>query len=100
MQVSHVPQDICMYNINLLIETIDRPCGAKYSLDEIREMVKADESMQNLVHEEQQEYITKLNECHALQNMSIRATNTAAAWDVQSTLDNVFKMVGSMQHIV
>ncbi|KAG1846337.1 hypothetical protein C8R48DRAFT_546661, partial [Suillus tomentosus] len=74
----------------------DRPRGAKYSLDEIREMVKADESMQNLVHEEQQEYITKLNERRALQNMSIRATNTAAAQDVQSTLDNVFKMLDGL----
>ncbi|KAG1905550.1 uncharacterized protein F5891DRAFT_936926, partial [Suillus fuscotomentosus] len=74
----------------------DRPRGAKYSLDEIREMVKADESMQNLVHEEQQEYITKLNECRALQNMSIRATNTAAARDVQSMLDNVFKMLDGL----
>ncbi|KAG1857941.1 hypothetical protein C8R48DRAFT_606727, partial [Suillus tomentosus] len=74
----------------------DHPCGAKYSLDKIREMVKADESMQNLVHEEQQEYITKLNECCALQNMSIHATNTAAARDVQSTLDNVFKMLDGL----
>ncbi|KAG1903495.1 uncharacterized protein F5891DRAFT_977619 [Suillus fuscotomentosus] len=47
----------------------DRPRGAKYSLDEIREIVKADKSMQNLVHEEQQEYTTKLNEHRALQNM-------------------------------
>ncbi|KAG1761671.1 hypothetical protein EDD22DRAFT_953773 [Suillus occidentalis] len=70
--------------------------GAKYSLDEIREMVKADESMQNLVCEEQQEYINKLNKRRALQNMSVRATNTAAARDVQSTLDNVFKMLDGL----
>ncbi|KAG2124848.1 uncharacterized protein EDB93DRAFT_1258552 [Suillus bovinus] len=74
----------------------DLPRGTKYSLDEIREMVKADESMQNLVHEEQQEYINKLTERCALQNMSIRATNTAAARDVQSTLDNVFKMLDGL----
>ncbi|KAG1721162.1 hypothetical protein EDD22DRAFT_790872 [Suillus occidentalis] len=74
----------------------DHPCGAKYSLDEIQEMVKADESMQNLVHEEQQEYINKLNECRALQNMSVCTMNTAAAQDVQSTLDNVFKMLDGL----
>ncbi|KAG2359348.1 hypothetical protein BDR07DRAFT_1262047, partial [Suillus spraguei] len=31
---------------------------------------------------EQQEYINKLNKHHALQNMSVCATNTAAAHDV------------------
>ncbi|KAG1818069.1 uncharacterized protein BJ212DRAFT_1298919 [Suillus subaureus] len=70
----------------------DHPHGAKYSLDEIWEMVKADKSMQNLDRNEQQEYINKLKECHALQNMSVCAMNTAAARDVQSMLDNVFKM--------
>ncbi|KAG2111897.1 uncharacterized protein F5147DRAFT_771466 [Suillus discolor] len=71
----------------------DRPHGAKYLLDEIRDLVKEDHSMHNLTPKEQQEYINKLNEHRALQNMSIRATNTAAARDVQSTLDNVFKMI-------
>ncbi|KAG1894290.1 uncharacterized protein F5891DRAFT_985172 [Suillus fuscotomentosus] len=74
----------------------DRPHGAKYSLDEIRDLVKEDHSMHNLTSEEQQEYISKLNEHRALQNMSVRATNTAAAHDVQSTLDNVFKMLDSL----
>ncbi|KAG1884119.1 hypothetical protein F4604DRAFT_1575077, partial [Suillus subluteus] len=74
----------------------DRPRGAKYSLDEIREMVKADKSMQNLVHKKQQEYINKLNERCTLQNMSVHAMNTAAAQDVQSMLDNVFKMLDGL----
>ncbi|KAJ8585395.1 hypothetical protein M405DRAFT_721029, partial [Rhizopogon salebrosus TDB-379] len=68
----------------------------KYLLDEIRDLVKADDSMQNLTSEEQQEYIDKLNEHRALQNMSVRATNTAAARDVQSTLDNIFKMLDGL----
>ncbi|KAG1787593.1 uncharacterized protein HD556DRAFT_1246585, partial [Suillus plorans] len=38
----------------------------------------------------------KLNEHRALQHMSIRATNTAAARDVQSTLDTIFKMLDSL----
>jgi hypothetical protein len=59
-------------------------------------MVKADDTLRNLTAEEQQEYIDKLNEHRALQNMSVRATNTAAARDVQSTLDSVFKMVCSV----
>jgi hypothetical protein len=52
--------------------------------------------MHNLTLEEKQEFINKLNEHCALQNMSVCATNTATAHDVQSTLDNVFKMVSSM----
>ncbi|KAG2743411.1 hypothetical protein P692DRAFT_201672374, partial [Suillus brevipes Sb2] len=60
----------------------DRPRGAKLSLKEIRNLVKADDSMRNLTAEEEQEYINKLNEHCALQNMSVRATNTAVARDV------------------
>jgi hypothetical protein len=59
-------------------------------------MVKADDTLHNLTAEEQQEYIDKLNEHRALQNMSVRATNTAAVRDVQSTLDGVFKTVCSV----
>ncbi|KAG0693901.1 hypothetical protein DFH29DRAFT_765374, partial [Suillus ampliporus] len=72
------------------------PRGAKYSLDEIQDLVKADNGMQNLTPEEQQEYIDKLHEHCALQNMSVCATNTAAARDIQSTLDNVFKMLDGL----
>ncbi|KAG1848951.1 hypothetical protein DFJ58DRAFT_662709, partial [Suillus subalutaceus] len=60
----------------------DLPRGAKLSLGEIRNLVKADDSMRNLTAEEEQEYINQLNEHRALQNMSVRATNTAAARDV------------------
>ncbi|KAG2135771.1 hypothetical protein DEU56DRAFT_737506 [Suillus clintonianus] len=74
----------------------DRPRGAKYSLDEIREMVKDDEALQNLSLQDQQEYIDRLNEHRALRNMSVRASNTAAACDAQSTLDNVFKMLDAL----
>ncbi|KAG2054956.1 hypothetical protein BDR06DRAFT_1047423 [Suillus hirtellus] len=74
----------------------DQPHGAKYLLDEIRDLVKEDHSMHNLTPKEQQEYISKLNEHRALQNMSVHATNTTAVRDVQSTLDNVFKMLDSL----
>ncbi|KAG1861620.1 hypothetical protein F4604DRAFT_1683974 [Suillus subluteus] len=56
------------------------------------EMVKDDETLQDLSCEDQQEYINQLNKHHALQNMSVCASNTVAACDAQSTLDNVFKM--------
>ncbi|KAG0693823.1 hypothetical protein DFH29DRAFT_962927 [Suillus ampliporus] len=59
-------------------------------------MVKADESMQNLDAEEKQEYIDKLNEHRALQNMSVHATNSAAACDVRLTLDSVFKILDAL----
>ena len=94
MQVSHSKFHGSSLLYHPADQITDRPRGAKYSLDEIRDLVKADNSMQNLTSEEQQEYIDRLNEHRALQNMSVRATNTAAARDVQSTLDNIFKMVG------
>lgn len=49
--------------------------------------------MQDLTEEEKKELVDKLNEHRALRNMSVRATNTAAMRDVQSTLDTIFKMV-------
>ncbi|KAG2134262.1 hypothetical protein BD769DRAFT_1353274, partial [Suillus cothurnatus] len=74
------------FGIILLIKTIGRP----------HDLVKEDESMHNLTLEEKQEFIDKLNEHCALQNMSVHATNTATARDVQSTLDNVFKMLDGL----
>lgn len=56
-------------------------------------LVKEDTAMQNLTEGEKQQYIDNLNEHRAMQNMSVRATNASAARDVQSTLDNIFKMV-------
>lgn len=56
-------------------------------------MVKDDRNMQNLTKEEKKKLIDKLSEHQALRNMSVRATNTAAMRDVQSTLDTIFKMV-------
>lgn len=56
-------------------------------------MVKDDRNMQDLTEEEKKELVDKLNEHRALRNMSVRATNTAAMRDVQSTLDTIFKMV-------
>lgn len=91
MQVSHLDFQASSC---ILIEATHWPRSTKYSLNEIREMVKDNEDMQNLNHVDQWEYIHKLNEHRALQHMSIHATNTAAARDVQSTLDTIFKMVG------
>ncbi|KIK35335.1 hypothetical protein CY34DRAFT_26630 [Suillus luteus UH-Slu-Lm8-n1] len=59
-------------------------------------MVKADDTLRNLTAEEQQEYIDKLNEHCTLHNMSVHATNTAVARDVQSTLDSIFKTLDAL----
>ncbi|KAI6110302.1 hypothetical protein EDD16DRAFT_1461517, partial [Pisolithus croceorrhizus] len=40
----------------------DCPCGTKYSLKEIQQMVKDDECLQNLSQEEMDQYITTLKE--------------------------------------
>jgi hypothetical protein len=67
--------------------------GAKYGAKDLRMLVREDTAMQNLTEGEKQQYIDNLNEHCAMQNMSVHATNASAAHDVQSTLDNVFKMV-------
>ncbi|KIK37446.1 hypothetical protein CY34DRAFT_15695 [Suillus luteus UH-Slu-Lm8-n1] len=74
----------------------DLPCGAKFGANDLWMLVKEDTAMQNLTEGEKQQYINTLNEHRAMQNMSIRATNTSAARDVQSTLDNIFKMLDSL----
>ncbi|KAG1903494.1 uncharacterized protein F5891DRAFT_946951 [Suillus fuscotomentosus] len=74
----------------------DQPRCTKYSLNKICEMVKDDEDMQNLNHVDRREYIQKLNEHRVLQHMSIHATNTVAAHNVQSTLDTIFKMLDNL----
>ncbi|KAG1793704.1 uncharacterized protein HD556DRAFT_1237697 [Suillus plorans] len=74
----------------------DLPRGAKYTPGEIRQMVKDDRNMQDLTEEEKKELVDKLNEHRALRNMSVRATNTAAMRDVQSTLDTIFKMLDGL----
>ncbi|KAG1831998.1 hypothetical protein EV424DRAFT_1313708 [Suillus variegatus] len=74
----------------------DLPRGAKFGAKDLRMLVKEDTAMQNLTEGEKQQYIDNLIEHHAMQNMSVRATNASAARDVQSTLDNVFKMLDSL----
>ncbi|KAG1763544.1 hypothetical protein EDD22DRAFT_750733, partial [Suillus occidentalis] len=63
---------------------------------EIRQMVKNDQNMQNLTEEEKKELVDKLSEHRALRNMSVRAMNTVAMRDVQSTLDSIFKMLDGL----
>ncbi|KAG1785813.1 uncharacterized protein HD556DRAFT_1236368 [Suillus plorans] len=74
----------------------DLPRGAKFGAKDLRMLVKEDTAMQNLTEGEKQQYIDNLIEHRAMQNMSVRATNASAARDVQSTLDNVFKMLDSL----
>ncbi|KIJ59174.1 hypothetical protein HYDPIDRAFT_33466 [Hydnomerulius pinastri MD-312] len=66
--------------------------GEKHTPVEIRQMVKDDAGMQDLSEEAQEIYIHALEEHRALKNMGVRANNTAAAKDVQNTLDVVLRL--------
>ncbi|KAG1872001.1 hypothetical protein C8R48DRAFT_595213 [Suillus tomentosus] len=81
---------------NALMQTkVEQSTKVSFSRD-LRMLVKEDTAMQNLTEGEKQQYIDNLIEHRAMQNTSVHAMNTSAACDVQSTLDNVFKMLDSL----
>ncbi|KAI6014609.1 hypothetical protein BKA83DRAFT_4496475 [Pisolithus microcarpus] len=53
----------------------DRPCGTKYSLKEIQQMVKDDERLQNLSQEEMDQYVSTLEEHCNMKTHGVRANN-------------------------
>ncbi|KIK29663.1 hypothetical protein PISMIDRAFT_89065, partial [Pisolithus microcarpus 441] len=55
----------------------DRPCGTKYSLKEIQQMVKDDERLQNLSQEEMDQYVSTLEEHHNTKTHGVRANNVS-----------------------
>ncbi|KAI6018737.1 hypothetical protein BKA83DRAFT_4027151, partial [Pisolithus microcarpus] len=66
------------------------------SLQQIRDLAKVDPKYQEMTQDEKDELLRALTEYRALKNASIRATNSAAARDVQSTLEHVFKILDGL----
>ncbi|KAI5984416.1 hypothetical protein EDD15DRAFT_2177263 [Pisolithus albus] len=66
------------------------PCGQKFQLKELQEMVANDPDMQNLDEETKQKYLGELKESRSCKAIGVRSTNTAASRDVQATLKKTY----------
>ncbi|KAG0708394.1 hypothetical protein DFH29DRAFT_1065763 [Suillus ampliporus] len=68
-----------------------RPVGSKLKIQEIRQMVTSNPSMQkeNLTDGEIKEYIAQLQEHRSLKTGGLRSNNIAAARDVNATTDRI-----------
>lgn len=73
-----------------------RARGEKLSLQQIRELARADPKYQDMTQDEKDELLRALTEYRTLKNVSVRATNSAAACDAQSTLEHVFKILDGL----
>ncbi|KAI6011557.1 hypothetical protein PISMIDRAFT_123097, partial [Pisolithus microcarpus 441] len=60
----------------------DRPCGTKYSLKEIQQMVKDDKRLQNLSQEEMDQYVSTLKEHCDMKTHSVRANNEVSRFNM------------------
>ncbi|KIK17793.1 hypothetical protein PISMIDRAFT_40832, partial [Pisolithus microcarpus 441] len=76
----------------------DRPCGTKYSLKEIQQMVKDDECLQNLSQEEMNQYIATLEEHRDMKIHGIRVNNVAASRDVLATTNKIAKELNGLRN--
>ncbi|KAI5985268.1 hypothetical protein EDD15DRAFT_2130617, partial [Pisolithus albus] len=66
------------------------------SLQQIRDLAKVDPKYQDMTQDEKDELLRALTEYRALKNVSVRATNLAAARDAQSTLEHIFKILDGL----
>ncbi|KAI6139514.1 hypothetical protein BKA82DRAFT_4517618 [Pisolithus tinctorius] len=73
-----------------------RARGEKLSLQQIRELARADPKYQDMTQDEKDELLHALTEYRTLKNVSVRATNSAAARNAQSTLEHVFKILDGL----
>ncbi|KAI6013627.1 hypothetical protein BKA83DRAFT_4130284 [Pisolithus microcarpus] len=73
-----------------------RACGEKLTLQQIQGLARADPKYQDMTQDEKDELLRALTEYWALKNTSVRATNSAAARDVQSTLEHIFKILDGL----
>ncbi|KAI6015773.1 hypothetical protein BKA83DRAFT_4498456 [Pisolithus microcarpus] len=73
-----------------------RACGEKLTLQQIWGLVRADPKYQDMTQDEKDELLCALTEYRALKNMSVRATNSAATRNVQSTLEHIFKILDGL----
>ncbi|KAI6105929.1 hypothetical protein EDD16DRAFT_1491585, partial [Pisolithus croceorrhizus] len=60
------------------------------------DLAKVDPKYQEMTQDEKDELLRALTGYRALKNMSIRATNSAAARDTQSTLEHIFKILDGL----
>ncbi|KIK20317.1 hypothetical protein PISMIDRAFT_106038 [Pisolithus microcarpus 441] len=67
--------------------------GDKLSLQQIQDLAKVDPKYQEMTQDEKDELLRALTEYQALKNASVCATNSAAAHNVQLTLEHVFKIL-------
>ncbi|KAI6027990.1 hypothetical protein BKA83DRAFT_4012814, partial [Pisolithus microcarpus] len=70
--------------------------GEKLSLEQIQDLARVDPKYQDMTQEEKDELLHALTEYQALKNTSVHATNSAAAHDVQLTLEHVFKILDGL----
>ncbi|KAI5996663.1 hypothetical protein EDD15DRAFT_2364712 [Pisolithus albus] len=68
----------------------DLPCGQKFQLKELQEMVANDPHLQNLDEETKQKYLGELKESRSRKAIGVRSTNTAASRDIQATLKKIY----------
>ncbi|KAI5988439.1 hypothetical protein EDD15DRAFT_2371489 [Pisolithus albus] len=87
-----------MLAVKALEVNADRPCGTKYSLKEIQQMVKDDKRLQNLSQEEMDQYVSTLEEYRDTKTHSVRANNVAAARDVLATTDKIAKELNGLRN--
>ncbi|KAI6153015.1 hypothetical protein BKA82DRAFT_4302010 [Pisolithus tinctorius] len=73
-----------------------RARGEKLSLQQIRELARADPKYQDMTQDKKDELLHALTEYRTLKNVSVRTTNSAAARDAQSTLEHVFKILDGL----
>jgi hypothetical protein len=71
----------------------DQPIGSRYTLIELRGMVKNDPQMKQLTKDEKAAYIAALTEHREQKTTNVRANDLAAARDVLLTTDRVVKEV-------
>ncbi|KAI6160109.1 hypothetical protein EDD17DRAFT_1606795 [Pisolithus thermaeus] len=70
--------------------------GEKLTLQQIQDLARVDPKYQGMTQDEKDELLRALTEFHALKNTSIHATNSAAACDVQSMLEHIFKILDGL----
>ncbi|KAI6021277.1 hypothetical protein EDC04DRAFT_2552478, partial [Pisolithus marmoratus] len=70
--------------------------GEKVTLQQIRGLAKADPKYQVMTQDEKDELLCTLTKYRALKNMSVHATNSAAACDAQTTLEHIFKILDGL----
>ncbi|KAG2040314.1 hypothetical protein BDR03DRAFT_858234 [Suillus americanus] len=75
----------------------NQPVGSRYTLVELREMVKNDPQMKKLTKDEKAAYIAALTEHRDQKTTNVRANNLAAARDVLLTTDRVVKELDDLR---